>query len=56
VERARLARAEEGLTVTTVETGPDPGFVMIRAFAGPGPEGAAALASELSAIECRVPG
>jgi uncharacterized membrane protein len=53
VERERLARAEEGRPVTTVETDPRPGFVLVRAFAGPRREAAAERAAALAALACR---
>ncbi len=53
VERVRLARAEEGRTVITIETGADPGFVLVRAFAGPRGEEAEARAATLASLVCR---
>jgi uncharacterized membrane protein len=56
VERVRLARAEEGRPVITIETGADPGFVLVRAFAGPRGEDAEARAASLAALACRPAG
>jgi uncharacterized membrane protein len=53
VERIRLARAEEGRPVTTIETDPREGFVLVRAFAGPRREEASARAEALAALACR---